>query len=247
MWYWHRLESFGKKEPQLKKCLHQFSLWAVLWDIFLIDGWCRWALHPTGHGTTIGQMASKSLPLFHNQARDFHRQSFDIFGFSLHVQSHVFTCVWLLGEARRVCEIPWNCKHLWVSCYGYWDPNLDWDPHDWLTWLILAVEWSLWSPGFSSAIKYWTWVLAYAAKHSTIELNHAPSRLADLSIQWVRISPWVIHINGLLAVLNSTHLWLQSCWAHGRQLIQTTWKNIVAHKEDGREGNASPSWSQSYL
>lgn len=38
---WHRLESSGKKESQLRNCLlHQASLWASPWGIFLIDNWC---------------------------------------------------------------------------------------------------------------------------------------------------------------------------------------------------------------
>ena len=34
---WHRLQSFWKKIPQLRKCPHQTALWASLWGIFFID------------------------------------------------------------------------------------------------------------------------------------------------------------------------------------------------------------------
>lgn len=33
---WRKLEFFGRREPQLKKCLHQTGLRTSMWDIFLI-------------------------------------------------------------------------------------------------------------------------------------------------------------------------------------------------------------------
>lgn len=41
---WHRIDSFWKTEPQLRKC-HQIGLWRSLWCIFLIDDGCKWASH----------------------------------------------------------------------------------------------------------------------------------------------------------------------------------------------------------
>lgn len=32
---WHKLESFGKKDPQLRKCHYRIDLWII----FLIDDW----------------------------------------------------------------------------------------------------------------------------------------------------------------------------------------------------------------
>ena len=35
-----QLESFGKREPQLRKCSRHIGLWASLWYSVLIDEWC---------------------------------------------------------------------------------------------------------------------------------------------------------------------------------------------------------------
>jgi hypothetical protein len=37
---WHNLESFGKRDPPLRKYPHQIDLWVSLWGIFLTDDWC---------------------------------------------------------------------------------------------------------------------------------------------------------------------------------------------------------------
>lgn len=39
----------GRGNHHWKNRLHQLSLWAVLWGIFLIKDRCGWAFHPTGH------------------------------------------------------------------------------------------------------------------------------------------------------------------------------------------------------
>lgn len=38
---WYNLESSWKRETQLRKCIHQIGPVASLWDIFLINDWCR--------------------------------------------------------------------------------------------------------------------------------------------------------------------------------------------------------------
>lgn len=42
---WHNLKSSEKREPQLKNCLDQMSLWSSWWEIVLINHWCggAWA------------------------------------------------------------------------------------------------------------------------------------------------------------------------------------------------------------
>lgn len=37
----HKLESFGKREPQLRKCPNRIDLWASLCCSFFISDWCR--------------------------------------------------------------------------------------------------------------------------------------------------------------------------------------------------------------
>lgn len=59
---WHKLESHGKREPQLKRCLHQTGLWASLWTIFLTDNWYGMA-QLTGGGYTPGQVILGALRL----------------------------------------------------------------------------------------------------------------------------------------------------------------------------------------
>ena len=48
---WYKLESLGKKEPQLrKKFSHQIACGQCLWGIFFIDDWCeRVQLTATSH------------------------------------------------------------------------------------------------------------------------------------------------------------------------------------------------------
>lgn len=45
-----KLESFGNREPLLRKCPHQNGLWANLWLIFLIDSGCGRTQFTVGSG-----------------------------------------------------------------------------------------------------------------------------------------------------------------------------------------------------
>ena len=49
------LESFGKREPQLRRCPYQTGLWTGLWHTFLIDDWCKGPAHHGWHhpGTVV--------------------------------------------------------------------------------------------------------------------------------------------------------------------------------------------------
>lgn len=45
-----KLESFGNREPELRKCPRQTGLWANLWLILLTDGGCGQTQFTVGSG-----------------------------------------------------------------------------------------------------------------------------------------------------------------------------------------------------
>jgi hypothetical protein len=53
-WVFVNLRQTKQRESQWRKCPDQTGLWASLWSIFLIDGWCVKA-KPTVDGATLGR------------------------------------------------------------------------------------------------------------------------------------------------------------------------------------------------
>lgn len=107
---WHKLESPGKRETQLRRYPYQIMLYASLWNIFLINEWCGdpslvWALRPLGRWAWLYR---KTIRLSHED------QAVSIVPLCVFIPLHLFEfLLWL----------PSN-DGLWLGCVSQLNPSL---------------------------------------------------------------------------------------------------------------------------